>query len=209
LRYESEYNQSITATGSGSVTSLSLLQRARGGDQAAWERLVNLYTPLVHYWCRRLGVQPADADDVLQEVFQLAFSRINEFRRTQAGHTLRGWLRGITRNKVLEFYRRSGNQPQAVGGSTIHQRIEQIVDSDAALGDEGDEPEVLNDLYFRALELVRHEFEAQTWKAFWRTTVDQQRPVDVAQEIGLTSAAVRMAKSRVLRRVREELGDVG
>lgn len=191
------------------MTSLSLLQRARTGDQVAWERLVHLYTPLVQYWCRRLGLKPVDIEDVLQEVFQLAFSRINDFRRTQAGHTLRGWLRGITRNKVLEFYRRNGKQPQAIGGSTIQQHIQEIPDSDGALGDEADDAEVLNDLYCRALELVRHEFETQTWKAFWRTTVDGQRPVDVAGEVGLSPAAVRMAKSRVLRRVREELGDVG
>jgi RNA polymerase sigma-70 factor (ECF subfamily) len=185
------------------------LQRARGGDRTAWERLVHLYTPLMLYWCRRLGMQRADADDVLQEAFQLAFARIAEFRRSQSGDTLRGWLRGITRNKVLEFYRGSGKQPQAVGGSTIQQRIQEIADSDAAIGDEADDAEALNDLYFRALELVRAEFEALTWKAFWRTTVDAQRPVDVAVEVGLSPAAVRMAKSRVLRRIREELGDVG
>jgi RNA polymerase sigma-70 factor (ECF subfamily) len=171
--------------------------------------LVHLYSPLMHYWCRRLGVQRADADDVLQEVFQLAFGRIAEFRRSQAGDTLRGWLRGITRNKVLEFYRRSGKQPAAVGGSTIQQRVQEIADSDTALGDEADDAELRNELYFRALELVRGEFEALTWKAFWRTTVDAQRPVDVAVELGLSAAAVRMGKSRVLRRIREELGDVG
>lgn len=147
---------------------------------------------------------------MLQDVFQLAFARIGEFRRSQSGDTLRGWLRGITRNKVLEFYRRSGKQPRAVGGSTIQQRIQEVADSgDATSGEEGDEAEALSDLYCRALELVRHEFEPTTWRAFWRTTVDAQRPVDVAGELGLSPAAVRMAKSRVLRRIREELGDVG
>jgi RNA polymerase sigma-70 factor (ECF subfamily) len=187
---------------------VSLLQRARGGDGVAWERMVHLYAPLVHYWCGRLRVQRSDADDVAQEVFQLAFARIGEFRRTQAGHTLRGWLRGITRNKVLESFRRRGQQPQGIGGSTVHQRMQEVADSDAALGDEADDPGVLNEVYGRALELVRHEFEQATWQAFWRTTVDGQRPVDVAGELGLSAAAVRMAKSRVLRRIREELGDV-
>jgi len=207
LEAESEINR-VAVSRSASVTSLSLLQRARAGDPGAWERLVHLYAPLVHYWCRRLGVQAADGEDVAQEVFQLAFARINDFRRTQAGHTLRGWLRGITRNKVLEFYRRSGQQPQGVGGSTIHLHLQEIADTDVALGDEADDAEVVNDLYYRALELVRHEFEPVTWRAFWRTTVDGQRPVEVAAELKLSPAAVRMAKSRVLRRIREELGDV-
>jgi RNA polymerase sigma-70 factor (ECF subfamily) len=211
---KSDPNLSIVSIGSSSAgssnpTSVSLLQRARVGDQGACSRLVQLYTPLAHYWCRRMGVRRSDADDVVQEVFGLAFARIAEFRRSQAGDTLRGWLRGITRNKVLELYRRSGKQPEAVGGSTIHQRIQEIADSEGALGDEADDAEVVNELYGRALDLVRGEFEPVTWKAFWRTTVDAQRPVDVAGEVGLSAAAVRMAKSRVLRRIREELGDVG
>ena len=60
----------------------------------------------------------------------------------------------------------------------------------------------------RALELVRAEFEPRSWGAFWRVEIDKQTAKDVAEELGMTPAAVRMAKSRVLRRVREELGDL-
>jgi len=63
-------------------------------------------------------------------------------------------------------------------------------------------------LRLRALELIRAEFEDRTWQAFWRVTVDGQPTKDVAQELGVTPSAVRLAKSRVLRRLREELGDL-
>ena len=41
-------------------TSLTLLERARGDDAVAWHRLVDLYGPLVHYWCRRAGLGGTD-----------------------------------------------------------------------------------------------------------------------------------------------------
>src|SRR5947209_6523065 len=83
------------------ATSLSLLQRARGRDQDAWGRLFYLYRPFVLYWCGRWGVHAEDADDVSQEVFRAAADGLGAFRHDRPGDTFRGWLRGITHNKVL------------------------------------------------------------------------------------------------------------
>jgi RNA polymerase sigma-70 factor (ECF subfamily) len=71
-----------------------------------------------------------------------------------------------------------------------------------------DAPEDLTGLYHRALELVRGEFEERTWQAFWRATVEGHAPADIAADIGVTPAAVRKAKSRVLLRLRQEVGDL-
>ncbi len=60
----------------------------------------------------------------------------------------------------------------------------------------------------RALELVRGEFEPQTWDIFWRVTIDGHYPTDVARELGLSTAAIYKAKSRVLARLREQLGEM-
>src|SRR5437899_3039863 len=74
----------------GSSTSLSLLDKVRSNDQAAWERLVSLYTPLVDWWCRRHRLQDADTADVRQKVFMAVARRIDEFRREQASGSFRG-----------------------------------------------------------------------------------------------------------------------
>ena len=215
---------SMNSGGSGStqgpspsnVTSVSLLQQARAGDQNAWRQLFRLYTPLVSYWCRKRGVQGADVDDVLQEVFQTTANALADFRRDRPGDTFRGWLHGITRHKVLAFHRRCGSQPQAEGGSDMGRRLEAQADSDAgiapldssdAAAEEQDDPKLLHDLFRTVVEMVRMEFEERTWVAFWRTVIDGQRPVDVAAELSISPAAVRMAKCRVVRRVREQLGD--
>lgn len=196
------------------ATSVSLLQQARAGDQGAWRQLFRLYTPLVCCWCRKRGVKGADVDDVLQEVFQTAARSLADFRRSRPGDTFRGWLHGITRHQVLAFQRRRGSQPQAEGGSEFGRRLVELEDSGAAVGaadagdaDASDDPNLLHELFRTVVEMVRSEFEERTWAAFWRTVIDGQRPVDVAAELSVSPAAVRMAKCRVVRRVREQLGD--
>jgi RNA polymerase sigma-70 factor (ECF subfamily) len=208
-------NDGGSGTGRFGATSLSLLQQARMGDDLAWGRLFRLYTPLVCYWCRRRGVQGADVDDMVQEVFQVAAQALGQFRRSRAGDTFRGWLHGITRYKVLEFHRRRGTQPVAEGGSDGGRRLAQRADSGAGIDpaevgvddEEEDDPELLHELFRTVVEMVRAEFAERTWVAFWRTVIDGQRPVDVAAELSISPASVRMAKCRVLARVREQLGD--
>src|SRR5262245_57176962 len=147
-------------------TSLSLLERIRGGDAAGWRRVVDLYSPLVLHWCRRWGVQGADADDVLQEVFHAAAQGIASFRRERAGDTFRGWLRAITRHKLLAFWRGHGKQPDAFGGSSALQRLQELPEPDP--GEDPEDAEQVSAVFHRALGLLRSEFEEHTWRAFWR-----------------------------------------
>jgi RNA polymerase sigma-70 factor (ECF subfamily) len=188
-------------------TSLSLLERVAARDEAAWERLVRLYTPLVCYWCRRGQLSGADIDDVTQEVFQAVAADLGRFRSEHRGGTFRGWLRGIARHKLLDHYRRRDRQPRAEGGSDAYQRFQEAPDLLPDWEDTDPEQEV-GALYRRALELVRGEFEDRTWQAFWLAGVEQRPAADVAAELGMTEAAVRKAKSRVLRRLKEEAGDL-
>ena len=189
----------------GPATSLTLLDRVRTNEPAAWQRLLDLYTPLVHYWCQQWGVRGADAEDVTQEVFKGVATGLAQFRRDRATDAFRAWLRGITRHKLLDHLRRARNQPHGQGGSDAQRLIQAVPDPDADLPEE---PEAqVTALYRRALEMVRGEFEERTWLAFWRVAFEDQAPAVVAAELGVTAAAVRQAKSRVLRRLREEVGD--
>jgi RNA polymerase sigma-70 factor (ECF subfamily) len=190
-------------------TSLTLLQRLRGNDSDAWRVMVQLYTPLVHHWCARGGVRGADAEDVAQEVFHAAATHLETFRRDRPGDSFRGWLRGITRNMVLQHFRRGAHHPKATGGTDAQLRLQEVQVASAAGGPEDEDPnEELEGLRRRALELVHGEFEERTWRAFWLTVVEGRSPVDIAADLGVSPAAVRMAKSRVLRRLKEEFGDL-
>jgi RNA polymerase sigma-70 factor, ECF subfamily len=188
---------------SSTATSRSLLARARDHDPGAWERMVALYAPLVLHWCRRWGLPTTDAADVFQDVFQSVAAHLGGFRRDRDGDTFRGWLRAITRNKVNDYFRRREREPGAVGGSEARVLLAQLPEPIPA-----DEDAAENAVLHRALDLVRGEFEPRTWQAFWRTAVEDLPAGDVAAELGMSAGAVRVAKSRVLHRLRAELGDL-
>ena len=201
-------------TGSGSAshpstgTSRSLLERARADDAAAWDRLVALYGPLVFHWCRRWDLQEQDVADIFQEVFHAVATHLAGFRKERPADTFRGWLRTITRNKVHDHFRRMGREPGGAGGTEAQARFADLPAPTSGEDVAEDEDEVERGVFVQSLDLIRGEFEERTWQAFWRTAVDGRAPKDIADELGMSPGAVRVAKCRVLARLREELGDL-
>jgi RNA polymerase sigma-70 factor (ECF subfamily) len=161
---------------------------------------------LVLFWCRQGGLHGPDTEDVCQEFFAAAASGLEQFHRDQPGDTFRGWLRGITRNQLLMFYRRHRNQPRGEGGSSSWEQLQGVADPLAG-PDEQEQSEV-GQVYQRALEQLRGDFEERTWQAFCRTVLDGRSPSSLTAELGMTAVAIRQAKARVLRRLKEEVGDL-
>lgn len=195
---------------SGGSTSRSLLAGAKLDDQSAWERIVRLYAPLVASWCRRRGVAEQDVGDLLQDVFSAVASHLDRFRKEQPTDSFRGWMSTIARNKVRDHFRRRAGEPAATGGSEAAQHLQQIPDP----GSVEDVPEISDDplfgeLLFDALESIRPEFHERTWQAFWGVAIDGRASNDVGADLGMKPGAVRVAKSRILLRLRRELGDAG
>ncbi len=186
------------------LTSLTLLQRVRSRDEEAWGQMHRLYRPFVLYWCVRWGVRNEDADDVAQDVFRATAAGLEGFRRDRPGDTFRGWLRGITHNMVLQHFRKAACHVLAEGGSDAMQHIHQV----PAPSENDDPAEQIGQLHRRALDLVRGEFEDRSWQMFWQTAIEGRPPGDVGTDLGVSAAAVRQAKSRVLRRLKEEVGDL-
>jgi RNA polymerase sigma-70 factor (ECF subfamily) len=185
---------------------LSLLEQLRANDAAAWRRLLDLYRPLVLFWCARGGVNADDAEDVAQGVFAAAATGLGAFRRDRPGDSFRGWLRAITRSQVLLHFRRNRGRVQAEGGSDAWRDLQGVADP-LACADVGEEAEI-GQVYRRAVEQVRGEFEERTWQAFWLTAIEGRAPAALAGELGMTPAAIRQAKSRVLRRLKQEMGEL-
>jgi RNA polymerase sigma-70 factor (ECF subfamily) len=188
-------------------TSGSLLERVKSRDGLAWERLAALYGPLVYGWARKKGLRDADASDVVQDVFQAVARQIDAFRRDRAGDSFRGWLWTITRHRIADHFRRVASSPVAMGGSDVREQMEQLADSiDASECNHSPGEQSL--LMRQALELVRGEFEARTFQAFWRIAVEGESPADVAKAMQMGVWAVYQAKSRVLRRLRSEFAEL-
>jgi RNA polymerase sigma-70 factor (ECF subfamily) len=182
-----------------SSTSVSLLQRLRQPNQeAAWQRFVDLYAPLIFHWGRNQGLTPPDAADLVQEVLSLLVVKLPEFEYDPT-RRFRGWLRTITINKARDFHRRMSARPLTGQDETI-EYVTVAPDVDLF-----DEAEYRSFLVNRALELMRAEFRDDTWQACWKQVVEGRKAADVAQEMGLSLNMVYLAKSRVLGRLREEL----
>lgn len=178
------------------TTSTSLLRRLRQPtDQAAWERFVEIYTPLLYYWCRRAGLSRDDAADLVQEVFAVLVEKLPEFTYDRQ-RSFRGWLRTILLNKFRQRHRRRGT----------------LVSVGMPLDEPEQSPGVLESLWEaeyrqsvidRLARQIQREFRPATWQAFWETTAHDRRPSEVAAELGISVGAVYVAKSKVLRRLRQ------
>jgi RNA polymerase sigma-70 factor (ECF subfamily) len=196
-----------TPEGHPSIAS-SLLMRLKTQDGEAWRGLVRLFGPEVHGWCRRAGLQPQEAEDVVQQVWLAVARNLGTFRRDLPGQSFRGWLWRIVENKLRDHWRGRTSQPRAVGGTSAQQRLQQTPEpeeSDSSHAGPGGEAGAI---YLRALNLIREEFTERTFQAFWQVAIDGRLPADVAAELGMSIGAVYVAKSKVLRRLREAFGDL-
>lgn len=194
------HEQSALSSG---ATSPSLLDLARAADPDGWRQLVQLYSPLVFSWCRRFGLSADDSADVMQDVWHSVTGAIGRFEREQGG--FRAWLYTVTRNKIHDYFRKASKRPAlAEGGSAAHERLAEVPNAEPE--DDASAGETVS-LLHRALEVIRRDFEPRTWDAFWALAVEGRTATEVATTFRTTPDAVYQAKARVMRRLRETLGE--
>ena len=184
-----------------SATSPTLLQQLTDRNAQAWEDMVRLYGPLIDSWVCRQGISPADACDVLQDVFANVSRSLDSFERKGSG-AFRAWLWRITRNEVINWFRHRARQANAAGGTAAWKQLADVAASLPDAPDEHTDAAQLSALHQRALDLVRDEFEQRTWNIFQRAVMDNVSTKEVAEEFEITPNAVRQVRSRVLRRLR-------
>jgi RNA polymerase sigma-70 factor (ECF subfamily) len=179
------------------TTSASLLERLRlPAERDAWNRFVDLYTALLYYWAQRLGLQESDAADLVQEVFAVLLRKLPEFDYKR-DKSFRSWLRVVLINKWREHQRQAAGRPDARGS------LGDVVGPEPS--EELWEAEYRRYVAGRALRLMQSEFQPNTWRACWEVVVQGRPAAEVAAELGMSVGAVRVAKFRVLRRLRQEL----
>jgi RNA polymerase sigma-70 factor (ECF subfamily) len=180
------------------TTSISLLARLRGPDpEQAWTRFVHLYTPLLLGRARvRYGLDPADAEDLIGDVFADLVRKLPAFEY-DPNRSFRAWLGKILHNKHIDRCRRKG--------VAVHSGADGLAAVASPPDPDPLEAEERALLARRALQLMQSEFEATTWKACWGLVADGKSAAEVAAELGISENAAYIAKSRVLRRLRQEL----
>jgi RNA polymerase sigma-70 factor (ECF subfamily) len=186
-------------------TSVSLLERLRTGPEpASWRRLVDLYQPLIRSWLDRQGLAREDAEDLTQEVLAVVVRDLPRYQHNRQRGAFRRWLRLIAVHRARDFWRRRRARPVAPGGSDFLKVLDALEDPDSSTSRVWDR-EHDRHVARRLAEAIRADFQPATWQAFRRTVLDASPARVVATELGLSVNAVLLAKSRVLRRLRQEM----
>ena len=186
-------------------TSATLLGRVGKdpGDRVAWEAFVACYGPKIRGWCRQRGLQPADAEDVTQDVL-LRLSRALKTFTYDPSRTFRGWLRSVTQHALSDFASERRRRPgMGSGDDRVREVLGTVQARDELLARL--EEQFDREVVAQACATVRSRVEAQTWEAFRLITSEGRSGEEVAAQLGLNVMAVFKAKSRVIRFLREEV----
>jgi RNA polymerase sigma-70 factor (ECF subfamily) len=188
-----------------SDTSPSLLEKVRNPkDAVAWGRFVSLYTPLLRHWLSRSGLPPQDTDDLVQQVLTVVAGRLPEFRYDPGQGRFRGWLRVIVAHCLRNHQRKQRSVPTATGDSAFLDRLAQLEDERSSLSREWD---IAHDRHvlLGLCKAIEPEFEPATIAAFRRTVLQGEPNASVSADLGLSVNAVLVARSKVLKRLRQEM----
>lgn len=188
-------------------TSATLLARLRlaPADQGAWAAFVDRYGRKLYGWCRHWGLQEADAQDVTQDVLVRLAGKMHGFEY-DPGRSFRAWLKTLARHALSDFCDARGRAGAAGGGSQaveVLQTVEAREDLVQQLEAEFDQ-EVLE----AAVARVRSRVTPKSWRAFELTAQEGRSGVETAAELGMTVAAVYVARGRVQKLLQEEVRDL-
>ena len=185
-------------------TRASLILRLQDKDDiAAWDYFSDLYAPIIYRSARRLGLQSADADDVVQEVLTAVIRSVNRWIERDDRGPFRAWLFRIARNTSIDFLTRRKYRPWATGGDTAAQQLNHA-EAPRDVSSEFDF-ELRRAMFVQASEVVRARVTETTWEAFHRTSVLQLPVEDVAKQLGVSVGSVYISRSRVMKRLQNEV----
>jgi RNA polymerase sigma-70 factor (ECF subfamily) len=161
--------------------------------------------PLITRWLRRIPGLSDESDDLAQEVFVVMVRELPRFERQREG-SFRTWLRQVTVNKVRTWRKQLGRKPMA-GMDQTDGFLDHLAQPNSELAREWDLDHDRH-VFQKFLTIVQPDFQANTWEAFRRFAIDGHPAIEVAAELGLNVNSVLQAKSRILRRLREEAGEL-
>ena len=171
-------------------------------DRVAWEEFVLLYRPAIYRMARRRGMQDADAQDVTQTILMRIAGAIERYEQ-QPGTKFRHWLRRIAKNAIFSAI---SQRPQdtPTGGSQANDLLAEKANVTAEVEQEI-EKEYEREQFLRAAAVVRSDVHPETWAAFELTMIQGLTCEEAAKTIGKSVGTVYAARSRIMRRLREQI----
>jgi len=187
-------------------TRPSLLVRLKDRtDDQAWFEFTEIYRPIVFRLASRRGLQPADADDLVQQVFSAVARVIDSWEIDPQRGRFRTWLSRVATNAILNALSRE-RPDRGSGDSKLHELLDALPVADGP-DSEMVRAEHRREVFRWAARQIRPEFQTDTWNSFWLTAVEGRDVADVARDGQRTCGAVYAARSRVMRRLKEKVAE--
>ena len=177
-----------------------LLRICNPEDTDAWDEFLDIYTPVVRTYCFQRRLQEADVSDIVQDVMSRIVKRIRDFDYDPAKGKFRAWFGTITANRIKTFINRKSKIEKTHGETELSTPVENYLDPDS------DWIAIFSDqVYQTACSRVRPAFENLTWQCFEATWLRNEPVAEVANVLGVPVHSVYFNKSRVLKRLENEV----
>jgi RNA polymerase sigma factor (sigma-70 family) len=143
-----------------------------------------------------------DATDLTQDVLRAVSTGAIRMEYDPQRGSFRGWLFTIAQRKLCNLLAQQRRPGRGSGDGGVQVLLDEQPDRDEA---DRWEEEYRRRVFAWAAECVRPTVSDTTWQAFWQTAVEGRSGAEVAAELTMTVAAVYLAKSRVMVRLKEQV----
>lgn len=186
------------------ITRNSLLVRLQdANDIAAWEDFAELYGPVIYRVALAKGLQTADAEDLVQEVFLAVSLALNGWLAREDRGGFRAWLIRIARNEAIDRMRQRSTRSLGCGGSVAEHMLAQVP-ARSEFSDSLD-LEYERAVFRWAATQAQREVSGQVWKAFWLTSVEGIPIAEAASRLQTGVGNIYVSRSRVMARIKEHI----
>ena len=185
-------------------TRVSLILRLKDADDViAWEEFTAIYSPVIYRVAIKRGLQAADAENIVQEVFAAVIRSVSQWLERENRGKFRAWLLRITHNESINLMTRKATRPLGKGGDAAYQLMEQIPASTKL--EEMFETEYQNSVFQWASDQVKNSVTKLNWQAFWMTSIEGVTVDKVTQSLGMSRGQVDTAKRRVMAKIKKRV----
>ena len=180
-------------------TQSSLLERVKNrDDSASWRQFYSIYNPLLTYWARHRGLSSVEAEDVAQDCMQALAEKMPGFEYSSQRGSFRGYLYVMVNNRINNLLKR--RRPVRL----LTDIARRLADTDAELERKW-EAQWMQHHLAHCFQRIEQDIMAKTMQVFRMHAVDGVPVNEVCDRLSVTANEVYLAKSRVTRRLHQEM----
>jgi len=188
----------------------SLLSRLKDwNDQDSWRDFFDTYWKLIYSTARKSGLSDAEAQDVVQDTVITVAKKISAFKRDPAFGSFKGWLRAVTRSRIVDLVRKRQRadqpKPQRADSTRRTATIERVPDPNAADLDADWETEWQKNMVDAALERIKRKVKPQHYQLFELHVIKGWPVPKVVETVGVNRSQIYLVTHRITKLLKKEI----